>query len=706
VTSADSERIRVAFDVGGTFTDVVIVAGDRLVRRKLLNDRPQREIARLIAQETMRLREDAAGASPTVVHGSTVASNSVVEGQGAVVGFITTRGFRDELELRRLARPGTYDFMWERAEAVVPRHLRAEIAERTNAAGHVELAPDVDEVEAVLDHLVHLGAEAAGICFLNSHLNPANEALVARAARARGIATTASHEIDREPGEFERSSTTAVNAGLLRVVGDYLREVQQPFEEMAVPFHLMQANGGITTPAMATRKPVCLIESGPAAGVLAASALCVDSDVSGAIAFDMGGTTVKACLIEEGRALERSEIEVGSGGNISARYSRGQGYLVRTPAFDMVELGAGGGSLVWTDQEGLLRVGPRSAAARPGPAAYGRGGQAPTVTDANVLLGYIGEGPIGEGEVVIRRDLAERAFTPLAQKLGLSLDECAFGALAVADATMTRALRAVSTERGRDPATLTLIAFGGGGPIHAARLAERIGIIRVLVPPLAGVYSAVGLQVAETRFDFAQGLASPLTLDQFDDVQADLEILEERARTELADLTAMARPEHRSQSWTFERRLDVRYVEQAGALTVVVPDVEVGVAASVAQSFEDEHERLFGYRRSGAPLEVTSVRVLAKSPERGSDLRAFRSTVTGGQLSGAPSDRSVYSGPTHGRVKAWCRVRQAMASDGSWISGPGLVTETDTTTVVPLGWAVRSHADSGCLELRRASEVL
>jgi N-methylhydantoinase A len=692
------DRIRVAFDVGGTFTDVVIVSGARVVSQKLLNGRSREALVQRIASDARALL----GTSPVglgVVHGTTVASNAVVEGTTARIGFIATRGFRDELEIRRLARPGIYDVMWQRPGPAVPRYLRTELTERTSAMGVVEAAVDPAQVEEVLDLLVDRGAEAVAICFLNSHVNPANEIAVAEASRSRGLRTTASHEIDREAGEFERSSTAAVNAALLEVVGDYLDEVQRPFDQLGVPFNLMQANGGLTTPGMARRNPVRLIESGPAAGVLAASALCAAARIPGAIAFDMGGTTVKACLIEEGRAVERSELEVGGSGNISSRYSRGVGFLVRTPAFDLVELGAGGGSLVWLDEDGLLRVGPRSAGAVPGPASYGRGGETPTVTDANVVLGYVASGPIGDGSVSIDRELACGAFALIAERLGVSLDESAFGALEVADATMTRALRAVSTERGRDSAELTLIAFGGGGPIHAARLAERTGIRRVLVPPLAGVYSAVGLQVAEMRFDFAQGLPAALPLACFDEIERQLLALEHRARHELGGMTDDS-PD--GDAWTFEHRLDLRYVEQSGSLTALLPAEKVGDrVALLTEAFESEHERLFGYRRSGVPLEVTSVRVLAQGADEAADLGVFRSAVVAGPKPAGSGRRDVYFGPRHGRLDVWCLPRVDLDADAPPLHGPGLVTEVDTTTVVPPGWSVQLRGDDGCLEVSR-----
>ncbi len=690
--------LRVTFDVGGTFTDVIIANGDQITCRKILNGEQLGAVAEQIAAELELLLAEE-HESVGVVHGTTIASNAVVEGTCAKTGFITTQGFRDELEIRRMGRPGIYDVMWQRPEAVIPRYLRFELDEAIRGTGAIERAIDEAALASILHAFSVEEVEAVGICLLNSHVNSSHEERLAQACREAGYPTSVSSEMDREAGEFERSSTTAVNASLLPVIHRYLDEVETPFRRLDVPFSLMQANGGITTPGIGRQMPVRLIESGPAAGVLGAAALCDVLKLPGAIAFDMGGTTVKACLIENGLAVERSQFEVGGGGNISARYSRGGGYLVRTPAFDLVELGAGGGSIVWLDDDQVMRVGPHSAAAVPGPAAYGRGGTEPTVTDANVILGHIADGPIGDGTVAVDRRLAVAAFTDLAVALGLTPEEAALGAIEVANASMIRAVRAVSTERGRNPADLTLIAFGGGGPIHAARLAERIGIQTILVPPIAGVFSAVGLQIAESRFDFAQGLASPLDLSRADALEEEFLRLESRMKADLIELTA-----HNGDSWTYERRVDVRYVEQATSLTAALSgSFDAMSIAQLKEAFEAEHEQLFGYRRSDVPIEVTAVRIRASLGGYGVPLELFKNASVKGIESDHPSSRSIYVSRSEGRIEAWSVPRESFMTASSQLTGPGVITDTDTTIVVPSGWNVAAEPLTGSIILSQTT---
>jgi N-methylhydantoinase A len=376
---------RVAFDIGGTFTDIVLVTAEgRLLTYKILS------IPDKIGQDVGRCISDALNQSghkqlASLVHGTTIGSNALLEGKGALTGLITTRGFRDELEMRRLARPGVYDFFWERTPPLVPRRRRKEVNERVMADGKVFTPLDLDETRQALLSLKDQGVEAIAICFINSYANPAHENEAAALARelVPDAMLCTSYEVLPEFREYERTSTTCVNACLMPVVNRYLDSLEGELKQYSSTLRIMQSNGGVMTTDHARRRPIYLVESGPAAGVLAAAALTREAGIERAVSFDMGGTTVKACLIEGSAPVEKTEAEVGGEANISTRYSRGAGYALSVPALDIVEAGAGGGSIAWVDERGALRVGPTSAGAVPGPVCYGRGGKDPTITDAN-----------------------------------------------------------------------------------------------------------------------------------------------------------------------------------------------------------------------------------------------------------------------------------------------------------------------------------
>lgn len=512
-----SSTLRVAFDIGGTFTDVVIAgARGHLFTYKILTlpDSLGADVGRCVADA---LRQQSGGRVASMVHGTTVASNAVLEGKGAVTGLITTAGFRDELEIRRLGRPGVYDVFWERTPPLIPRRLRVEVRERVTVHGQVDTPLDVNDVRTALHKLRAHGVEAVAISFLHSYVNPLHEQRAAALVRELlpHVMVCTSSAVLPEIREYERTSTTALNAYLMPVVNRYLDQLETQLRQYHPSLLVMQSNGGVMTSEHARRRPVHMIESGPAAGVLAAASLAREVGLSHVVAFDMGGTTVKACLIEDGQPVETAEGEVGAGINLAGRLSRGAGYALRVPMYDIAEVGAGGGSLAWVDEGGALRVGPRSAGAVPGPACYGRGGTTLTITDANVVLGYMNPERIAGGTVPIDAAAARRAIAEhLGTRLRLPVQDAAYGVYQVANATMMRAIRAVTTERGRDPRDFSLIAFGGAGPLHAAALAASLGMTRVYVPLFPGLFSALGLLLADLRYDYVQSI--PGRLDAVD----------------------------------------------------------------------------------------------------------------------------------------------------------------------------------------------
>jgi len=677
--------LRVAFDIGGTFTDVVIAGADgRLFTYKILTlpDSVGADVGRCVA--------DALGQQPgahvaSLVHGTTIASNAVLEGKGAVTGLISTKGFRDELEIRRLGRPGVYDVFWERTPPLIPRRRRLEVHERMMVNGEVDTPLDINDVREALHTLRAQGVEAIAVSFLHSYVNPTHERQATALVRELlpGVMVCASSEVLPEIREYERTSTTALNAYLMPVVNRYLDQLEAQLRQYHPSLLIMQSNGGVMTTEHARRRPVHMIESGPAAGVLAAASLAREIGLAQAVAFDMGGTTVKACLIENGQPVETAEGEVGAGLNIASRLSKGAGYALRVPAYDIVEVGAGGGSLAWVDEGGALRVGPRSAGAVPGPACYGRGGTAPTITDADVVLGYMNPEKIAGGTVPIDAAAARAAIErDLCARLGLTVQNAAYGVHQVANATMMRAIRAVTTERGRDPREFSLIAFGGAGPIHAAELAASLGISRVYVPLFPGLFSALGLLLADLRYDYVQSV--PGRLDSVDPASLlrEFDALAARVREEVF------REEISPAGVQLDRFIDLRYARQSSELTLKVPEsvTAAELPRVLAESFHSEHERTYGYRRENDPIAIVSLRLKATAPARSVGFRelgeSFARTVDGAE--GPEITRRAYFGPQSGERES--RILRRSDLVGRTLAGPLIVEEFDTTVVVPPGW--------------------
>src|SRR5262245_19530202 len=685
MSNETTATLRVAFDIGGTFTDVVVAgANGRLFTYKILTlpDSVGADVGRCVADA---LSQQPGGHVASLVHGTTIASNAVLEGKGAITGLITTRGFRDELEIRRLGRPGVYDVFWERTPPLIPRRRRLEVSERMTVNGAVDTPLAINDVREALRLLRSQGVEAVAVSFLHSYVNPAHEQQAAALVRelVPEVMTCASSEVLPEIREYERTSTTALNAYLMPVVNRYLNQLETQLQQYHPSLLIMQSNGGVMTAEHARRRPVHMIESGPAAGVLAAASLARELGLSQAVSFDMGGTTVKACLIENGQPVETAEGEVGAGINIAGRLSKGAGYALRVPAYDIAEVGAGGGSLAWVDEGGALRVGPHSAGAVPGPACYGRGGTASTITDADVVLGYMNPEKIAGGTVPIDAAAAHRAIEKdLGVRLGLTGQNAAYGVHQVANATMMRAIRAVTTERGRDPREFALIAFGGAGPIHAAELAASLGIGRVYVPLFPGLFSALGLLLADLRYDYVQSVPGRLDAVDPTSLLREFEALATRVRKEVF------REEINPSGVQLDRFIDLRYARQSSELTLKVPEA---IAASdlprvLAELFHAEHERTYGYRRESDPIAIVSLRLKATAPARSVGFRelgeSFARTADGSQV--PEVTRRAYFGPQNGERET--RILRRSDLVGKTLAGPLIAEEFDTTVVVPPGW--------------------
>src|SRR5947207_2671958 len=502
-------RFRAGVDIGGTFTDIVLL-GDRGERHTKKVSSTVDDYARAITDGLSQLLAEIGGEARGIaelLHGTTVASNAILEHKGAKTGLITTKGFRDVLEIRNLRMPRLYDMSWTKPPPLVPRRLRVEVGERVNAQGGIDRPLDEASVERAVRFLIEEGVEAIAVCLLHSYLNPAHELRVKDIVSrlAPDVTLCVSAQVLPVINEYERSSTTVINGYVRPIVERYLNRLAGEVKRIGIdaPLLLMQSNGGLTTANAAAVTPMHIIESGPAAGVVGVQALTRLVGIDKAISFDMGGTTAKASLIENGELTRATEYQVGAGIVLGSRLLSGAGYTLKVPAIDLAEVGAGGGSILWIDAGGALQVGPMSAGATPGPVCYDQGGSEPTVTDANIVLGYINPAHLVGGALALNAAKAGAAITDkIAGPLGISVEEAAYGAHLIAASNMIRALKAVSSERGRDPREYALVAFGGNGPAFAAGMAEAMHIPQVLIPPSAGVFSSFGLLHAQVDVYF------------------------------------------------------------------------------------------------------------------------------------------------------------------------------------------------------------
>lgn len=675
---------QLSFDVGGTFTDLVLADDEQHIHTLKVLSTPD-DFSRSILEGVATLI-DAGVLVPArverLVHAFTVATNALLTRTGAKVGLITTRGFRDVLEIGRLRMPRLYDMEWTKPEPLVRRSLRMEVTERLSANGEVVTPLDEGDVETAVDALVAAGVESIAICLLHAYLDPRHEKRVVEIAkrRAPNLAISASHQVLPEIREFERTSTTVVNAFVKPVVAAYLARLENGMCDVGVnaPLMIMQSAGGVMKSAAAQALPSHCVESGPAAGAVGAAALGRLLGIKNIIAFDMGGTTAKACLIENGEPRLTAELEVGAALNAGQRLLSGGGYVVRAPAIDLAEIGAGGGSLAWIDAGGALRVGPDSAGSVPGPVCYGRGGTTPTVTDANVALGFLSRQHLLDGAMPIDCGAAEAAIEQnIAAPLGIMMIEAAHGIHAVANATMVRAVQAVTSEIGRTPADFTMLAFGGSGPVHAASLALEAGIAHVVVPPASGVFSAFGLLF--TRIEHR--LVRTCVMDAAD---ADLSRIG-ALLVELGDeADGLMRAEGvmpaDSNSSYF---IDLRYRGQSSeiAIELPLPATPEGLARAV-DAFHAEHEHSYGYASRDESVQVVNIRVRVRSRDEGVarvDAKSVKPAVGAVRQIAAASTRPVYFGQ-HG---GWHDTPVVRRGPDLPELGPMVIEEYDTTLVVP-----------------------
>jgi N-methylhydantoinase A len=661
----------IALDIGGTFTDLVafdLATGD--IRQAKSSTTP-RDLAVGI-RETLVKSGLAIDAADTFIHGSTVAINTALERTGARVALLTTTGMRDIYAIGRGNRPESYNFLFKRPEPYVARRHTFEVAERLNAAGETIAPLDEAGVERIAEKLRELDIDAAAVCLIHAWANPEHERRVGEILRraAPKVAVSLSHEILREYREYERASTTVLNAYVGPKVAKYLGDLEALLKGFGFRGQLliMQSNGGGMSPETAKRVPVATMESGPVGGIIAAAETARGLGVADVIAFDMGGTTAKVSLVRDNKPEIAQGYLVGGVGH---------GHPVMLPVVDIVEVGAGGGSIAWLDEDGALKVGPRSAGGQPGPVCYGQGGTEPTVTDANVALGRIGAGRFLGGEMRLDMDAARAAIeAKIARPLGMTVNEAALGILRIAVAEMSLAVRSVSIGRGHDPRDFAMVAFGGAGPAHAAEIARDLHVPTLIIPRAPGHYSALGMLLADHRHDYVRTLYRPLDDADFAAVERVFEDMIAEARALLA--AEGASPE----AMSFQRYLDMRYAGQEFPIQTPVDAARLSARerAVVRAAFDAAHAKRFGHQAVDEPVEIVNLRLTATGRRERS---SFPPIAAGEAAAPAEHRDVVFDDPAR---PARCAVyeRERLRA-GQVVEGPAVIAEYASTTLLHPG---------------------
>lgn len=685
--------LRIAVDIGGTFTDVVLEEGGRRITRKLLTT-PQRPEEAVLEGVRLILGDAGKGFGDVgvFVHGTTLATNAVIERRGARTALIATEGFRDVLDIANESRYDQYDLSIEKPRPLVARALRFTIPERMDVHGKVRLALDEGAVRALAGTLKGEGIESVAVAFMHSYVNPAHERRVAEILKAElpDLRVTLSSEVCPEVREYERTSTAVANAYVQPLMDSYLARMQAALaaEKFTGTIYLVTSGGGLTAIETARRFPVRLVESGPAGGAIFAAQVAARAGEARALSYDMGGTTAKICLIDDYQPHTARLFEVDR----AARFLKGSGLPVRIPVIEMVEIGAGGGSIARLDALKRVTVGPESAGAEPGPACYGRGGRHPAVTDANVVLGTIDPAHFAGGSIALDIDAARGAIErDVAEGIGLSTEMGAYAVYEMVSENMASAARVHGVERGAVVNQYTLIAFGGGAPLHAARVAEKIGVQRVIVPPNAGVGSAVGFLAAPVSFELVR--SRYMRLDTFDAAGA-TELLDEMSR----EATALVAPGARGLP-IFERRVAfMRYVGQGHEIMVTLPQRALTTADTEAlrEAYERDYGVLFERHIPNAAIEILSWSVQVSTEAKRPEVQGKAGNAPAPQPVGR---RPVFDGRS-GKTADVPVYRREKLPPGSAFAGPAIVAEDETSTYISASFAAHIDA-SGCIVMDR-----
>ncbi len=674
--------MRAASDVGGTFTDLVFYDVDPATGRPgaiqvAKADTTPPEFERGVLDAMAK-----AGLSPAdldfFAHGSTVVINALTERKGVKTALITTNGFRDVLEIARGNRPDLFNFNFQKPKPFVQRYLRAELPERTSYKGELRKPVELDRLPALLDRFRAEGVEAIAISFLHAYANPENERRTAEAIRAAWpeVAVLASHEISREWREYERTNTAVLSAYVSPIARRYIESLERKLEQNGFDgsLYMMQSNCGIATVEAAKANPITMVESGPASGIYAAAYLGRQIGERNLIVLDIGGTTAKCTLIEDGQVKVTTEYYI-------ERDGKSPGYPIQTPVSEIVEIGNGGGSIAWIDAGGKLHVGPHSAGARPGPAAYGRGGTNPTTTDANLLLGRIDPNSFVGGEVEPDWNAVDGAFAPLCARLGMTARELARGVVRIANANMTTALRLVSTNKGYDPREFALLAFGGGGAMHAVALAQELKVPKVIIPVNSSVFSAWGMLLTDLRRDYVRTRLTAMNGDAIGQIRSVFAEMEAQAAADFARDGVEAAPR-------FEHRAALRYAGQEHTVDIAFPIGDADPIAGAIAVFHNAHEKRFTYRMDN-PVELVNFHLVAildvEKPELAE--RARTGAVLADARIGTREVDFDQAGVHDAQIFDGLRMEPGMT-----LVGPAVIQEPAVTLPIPPG--VRAEVDA------------
>jgi N-methylhydantoinase A len=679
-------QTRIGVDIGGTFTDLVWVddATGAVRVGKLLTT--PKDPSQAVEQGVVAVLSDAgstAGNVRSLIHGTTLATNALIERKGARTGLLTTAGFRDAVEIGREGRYDMYDLFIDQPTPLVPRHLRLEVAERMMADGGVRMPLDPVSARAAVAGLRAAGVEAVAICLLHAYRNPAHERDLRDICTELlpGVPVSCSSDVVPEIREYERTSTTCANVYVMPLMARYLDDLERKLHDLGLPgnFYIMLSAGGVATPDTAKRVPIRLVESGPAAGALAAARMARDLGEPRLLSFDMGGTTAKACVIDGGEPLLAREFEVAR----ADRFKKGSGLPIRVPCIELIEIGAGGGSLARVDRMGLLKVGPDSAGADPGPACYAQGGRVPTVTDADLLLGYLDPNFFLGGRMRLDVDAARQAVEDtVGRAMGLSVMDAAWGIHRVVNESMAGAARVHGIERGKDLRAYPLFAFGGAGPVHAWHVGRILKVPRVLVPFGAGAMSAYGLLAAPLAFDFVRTAAQRLDAADWPQINRLYAEMESEGRAILRDAAVAER------DVSIRRTAEMHYTGQGHEVEVELPAGSLTAASLgvIVERFEAAYRALYSRVPMGVPIEALNFRVVVSGPVPDISVSgAGPGAVPAGARAPVPKGRrQAYFPEAAGYVDTPVYDRYTL-TPGAAFRGPAIVEERESTTVVGPG---------------------
>ena len=687
------DKYRIGVDIGGTFTDATLINSNtgEIFTSKVLTTPSDPSVGFINAVEKILKSEKI---QPElleyVVHATTVATNAIIEGKIAKTAFITTEGFRDMLEIARQIRPSLYDLQFKKPKPLIPRQLCYEVTERMNSKGEIIKPLDSKSINKIIDLLIENKVDAVAICLLHSYRNPEHEIQLKRAIQLRipKLMISSSSEVVPEFREYLRASTTVINSSISPIINKYITSISKKLSIYKINAELlvMQSNGGVYSARAAIASPVHMVESGPAAGVVASSVLGKFLGYKNIISFDMGGTTAKAALIKDGKPSVTKDYSVGNFAQTGmGAFGGSSGYPIRTPVIDLVEIGAGGGSIAWVDSGGALRVGPQSAGADPGPACYGLGGTQPTITDANLILGKLDPNYFANGEIILDIDLAEKSILDsCAKQLDLSVLQVANAIVEIANNAMVNALRLVSVQKGHDPREFILVGFGGAGPAHVANLADEVGIEKVIIPKGPGTASALGLLVTDVRMDLSKTLMVRADTMDLSEVKEGFDSLEVEGRR----LHSYNDNVDQKTDLFFERILEMRYWGQSFELSVQAPDkkIDQNWLTELLELFHLAHESSYGFRVDKDPVEIVNLRLTAVRKISIPKTQKLKNNHIKNPLV-IKGERSVYFNEEHQKITTPIYDRSKFLG-GLIFNGPAIIEEPDSTSIIPPNWQV------------------